>query len=135
MLTAGGVPVTVNVYGRTQLMLLHHCPARTAMGWKKGHRDCRLCDTGDERSLRGERLTDRKGYSFPLLRLRLEEGCLVRLMNALPTDLMDQRIPGIRAAELTEEDGRETAEILKRLLQYQRTDGETTRGHWNRPTE
>lgn len=129
------LPVMVNVYGRTQLMLLHHCPARTAMGMKKGHRDCRLCDTGDERALRGERLTDRKGYSFPLLRLRLEEGCLVRLMNALPTDLLDQRIPGIRAVELTEEDSGKTAEILTGLRLYQRTAGETTRGHWNRPTE
>ena len=53
-------------------MLLHHCPARTALGLKEGHRNCALCDAGDQRCLRGQKLKDRKGYAFPLLRLRLE---------------------------------------------------------------
>jgi putative protease len=44
-------PVTVTVYGRVQLMLLHHCPARTALGLTEGRRGCRLCD--DERPARG----------------------------------------------------------------------------------
>ena len=130
-----GCVVMTQVYGRTQLMLLHHCPARTALGLKQGHGACDLCDRGDERSLQGESLKDRKGYAFPLLRLRLREGCLVRLMNALETDLMDQQIPGQRALELTEETGAEADEILRCFREYRRTNGKTTRGHWIRETE
>ena len=85
-LLAGGVPIVTAVYGRTRLMLLHHCPARTALGLKKGHAGCRMCDEGHPDALRGQVLEDRKGYRFPLLRQRLPEGCLVQLMNALPTD-------------------------------------------------
>ena len=130
-----GLPILVPVYGRTQLMLLHHCPARTALGWKEGHAACAMCDTGDERSLRGEVLEDRRGYRFPLVRRRLPEGCMIRLMNMLPTDWMDKRIDGIRTVALTEEGREETEEILACLLSGRRTAGETTRGHWKRPVE
>ena len=85
-LLKGAPAITVTVYGRTRLMLLHHCPARTALGLAKGHRDCRMCDEGHPDALKGQVLEDRKGYRFPLLRQRLPEGCLVELMNALPTD-------------------------------------------------
>ena len=129
------VPVMTPVYGRTQLMLLHHCPARTALGLRKGHAACALCDEEDARSLRGQRLTDEKGYAFPLLRQRLPEGCLVRLMNALPTDWMDLRIPGGRCLELTEENAAQSAELLRRFRDGRRSEGNTTRGHWSRPTE
>ena len=85
-LLAGGAPVVTTVYGRTRLMLLHHCPARTALGLKKGHAGCRMCDEGHPDALKDQVLEDRKGYRFPLLRQRLPEGCLVQLMNAFPTD-------------------------------------------------
>ena len=85
-LLADGAPIVTVVYGRTRLMLLHHCPARTALGLKKGHAECRMCDEGHPDALAGQVLEDRKGYRFPLLRQRLPEGCLVQLMNALPTD-------------------------------------------------
>ncbi len=132
------LPVIVPVYGRTQLMLLHHCPARTALGLKEGRESCGLCDLQDPRSLRGKTLSDRKGFSFPLERQRMERGCLVRLLNALPVDNMDMKIPGekvIRGAEMTEEDGGEAADILSRMGRYERSRGESTRGHWKRPTE
>ena len=129
------IPIVIPVYGRTQLMILHHCPARTAMGLREGHRECRMCDLGSPESLRGECLRDRKGYAFPLLRLRLPEGCLVRLMNCVATDLLDERIAGVRTVELTGETGAEAEEILQRWQEYRRTDGNTTRGHWNRVTE
>ena len=69
-------------------MLLHHCPARTAMGLEKGHSACRMCDEGHPDALEGQVLEDRKGYRFPLLRQRLPEGCLAELMNAFPTDVI-----------------------------------------------
>ncbi len=121
------------VYGRTQLMLLHHCPARTAMGLQSGHRDCGLCDAGSTDSLRGKSLEDEEGRRFPLQRIRLPEGCLVRVLNMLPTDLGDQRISGIRVAEMTTETGEEAGEAADRLLRGERAAGESTRGHWKRP--
>ncbi|MBE5803615.1 MAG: U32 family peptidase [Clostridiales bacterium] len=120
VLMAGKPPILVPAYGYAQLMLLHHCPARTYLGLDKGHAACGLCDVNDANALRDTALTDRKGVSFPLLRQRLPEGCLVRLMNALPTD----NLARVKAAgyspliELTLEGG-----------------CEATSGHWNRPVE
>ena len=60
---------------------------------------------------------------------------MVRLMNALPTDLQDQPLPAVRRAELTTEDAGETREVLKALRAGRRTGTESTRGHWKRPVE
>ena len=67
----GSPAIVVPAFGRTQLMLLHHCPARTLLGMTKGHKDCIMCDTGDERSLQDMSFTDRRGADFPLQRQRL----------------------------------------------------------------
>ena len=133
-LLAGTPPVAVAVYGRTRLMLLHHCPARTALGLKEGHRTCRMCDEGHPEALKGQSLEDRKGYRFPLLRQRLPEGCLVELMNALPTDNMDQS-PGLRCLSLTTENAEETEEILRAFAGRRRSGAEATAGHWKRAVE
>ena len=139
-LLAGGAPVVTTVYGRTRLMLLHHCPARTALGLKKGHAGCRMCDEGHPDALKGQVLEDRKGYRFPLLRQRLPEGCLVQLMNAFPTDIINSefRIQNSelnRAVVLTTEDPEDTRMVLKAFKEGRKTDGETTSGHWKRPVE
>ena len=137
--------VTV-LYGRTRLMLLHHCPARTALGLEKGHRNCRMCDDGSPDALAGQVLEDRKGYRFPLLRQRLPEGCMVELMNALPTDNMmhsvfpDHRSESgergtIKALMFTTESRDETEEVLKAFKEGRKSKGETTSGHWKRPVE
>ena len=131
-LTAGYAPVTVQVYGRTQLMLLHHCPARTALGLTGGHRDCRMCDNGDGNALAGNTLEDRMGHQFPLLRMRLPEGCLVRLMNTLPTDAADRREIRFRCAELTDESPEEAERVLEAFGAFQRMGMKSTSGHWNR---
>ena len=125
--------VVLSVYGRTQLMLLHHCPARTVQGWEKGHACCALCDGEDPRALRGKWLEDQGGYRFPLQRIRLPEGCLVRLLNALPVDLGEKRTGLSRCAELTTETPEEAAAVLRAVDGFERSSGESTRGHWNRP--
>jgi putative protease len=135
VLTAGGVPVTVNVYGRTQLMLLHHCPARTYLGLKRGHRDCRMCDTHSADALENTALEDRLGHSFPLLRLRLPEGCLVRLMNMLPAENTDRREVRFRCAELTDETPEEAGRVIDAFAEYRKTGMKSTSGHWGRPVE
>ena len=119
-LMAGEPPILVPAWGYTQLMLLHHCPARTYLGLDKGHAACRLCDVHSPDALENTVLTDRKGVAFPLLRQRLPEGCLVRLMNALPTD----NLARVRAAGY--------APLIELTLE---AGGDATSGHWNRPVE
>ncbi len=135
LLVSGEERIVRPVYGRTQLMLLHHCPARTALGLSAGRKDCRLCDAGDPGALRGKKLEDRMGYAFPLERLRLPEGCLVRLLNALPTDVLDRARAVSRAVVLTEESAEEAERVLRAAERGEKTGMEATRGHWNRPVE
>ena len=134
-LQAGDPPIAVTVFGRTQLMLLHHCPARTARGYTDGHRECRMCDVCHPDALAGNVLEDTMGHRFPLLRQRLPEGCRIRLMNGLPTEWTDRK--GIRfpLIEMTTENGEETERVLDALEKGTKTGMETTGGHWNRPVE
>lgn len=119
-------PIVVPAYGRTQLMLLHHCPARTLLGLEQGHSDCRMCDLHSPDALEGSTLTDRRGFSYPLLRQRLPEGCIVRLMNAVTTDLRSAlaQLPYAPLYELTTEST--AADLLP---------DRTTQGHYHRPVE
>lgn len=129
-------PVVVPAYGREQLMLLHHCPARTYLGLTKGHAACRMCDQHSPDALAGQTLTDRRGTVYPLLRQRLPEGCLVRLMNALPTN----NIRRVRQAGyapmmvLTTENAQEAADV-RAVMDGEMRELEGTSNHWNRPAE
>ena len=144
-LLAGNPPVVTVVYGRTRLMLLHHCPARTALGLAKGHRDCRMCDENHPEALRGQTLEDRRGYRFPLLRQRLPEGCLVQLMNAFPTDniynsqfiIHNSQLKEHKnlAVVMTTENKADCEEVITAFREGRKTDRETTTGHWRRPVE
>lgn len=129
-------PVVVPAYGREQLMLLHHCPARTYLGLTKGHAACRMCDQHSPDALAGQTLTDWRGTVYPLLRQRLPEGCLVRLMNALPTN----NIRRVRQAGyapmmvLTTENAQEAADV-RAVMDGEMRELEGTSNHWNRPVE
>lgn len=129
-LTRGHGPVVIPAYGRTRLMLLHHCPARTGLGLKHGHRDCTLCDTGAAESLQGGVLTDRKGYAFPLLRQRLPEGCLIQLMNALPTDNLSKVSGQSPMIVFTDEPPEQVGQVMAGRVSFP-----TTSGHWKRGVE
>lgn len=135
-LMAGNPPLVVPAYGRTQLMLLHHCPARTYLGLSKGHADCRLCDVASPDCLKDTALIDRRNTAFPLLRQRLPEGCLVRLMNSVPTDIVAR----VRAAgwpALMTLNGESGAELDNAVAIWNGSKGrgESTSAHWNRPVE
>lgn len=136
MLMQNHPPVVVPAYGREQLMLLHHCPARTYLGLTKGHAACRMCDQHSPDALAGQTLTDRRGTVYPLLRQRLPEGCLVRLMNALPTN----NIRRVRQAGyapmmvLTTENAQEAADV-RAVMNGEMRELEGTSNHWNRPVE
>ena len=135
-LTAGCPPMLIPAYGRAQLMLLHHCPARTYLGLSKGHADCRLCDVNSPDCLRGTAFTDRRSTVFPLLRQRLPEGCLVRLMNSVPTDILG-RVRSAGWPALMTLNGESGAEIHSAVRAWMggKTDIETTSAHWSRPVE
>ena len=98
-------------------MLLHHCPARTYLGLTKGHAACRMCDQHSPDALAGQTLTDRRGTVYPLLRQRLPEGCLVRLMMVLTT-----------------ENAQEAADV-RAVMDGEMRELEGTSNHWNRPVE
>ncbi len=86
-LTAGG-GWEIAVYGRAPLMLLSHCPRRM----REGAQGCARCERGEPLPP----LTDRKGYVFPLARLRMEHGCQLRLLNSLPTWLLEKHNRALR---------------------------------------
>ncbi len=134
-LTANNPPVAVTVFGRTQLMLLTHCPARTVLGCKDGHSACRMCDVHHPDALEGNLLEDTMGQAFPLLRQRLPEGCRIRLMNMLPTDWTDRKGIRFRLVELTTENKEEAEQVLNAFAMGKKTGLEATGGHWNRAVE
>jgi len=135
-LMAGNPPMLVPAYGRSQLMLLHHCPARTYLGLSKGHASCRLCDDGKPDALQGTALVDRRNTAFPLLRQRLPEGCLVRLMNSVPTDIVE-RVRRAGWSAMMTLNGESGAEIESAVAVWngEKGRGESTSAHWNRPVE
>ena len=81
---AAGGNYVIESYGRTQLMLLNHCPKRTRNGDEKQDNRCDACA-----KMGGcpDIYTDRKGYRFPLRRLQMEHGCVLRLYNSVETDM------------------------------------------------
>lgn len=83
MISYGG-NYEIETYGRTLLMLLHHCPKRTRAGDTKQDAACNACASkGGCPAV----YTDRKGYRFPAKRLKMAHGCVVRLYNSIPTDM------------------------------------------------
>lgn len=83
-LMACGGNYEIEAYGRTLLMLLHHCPRRTKAGDERQDDACNACaSSGGSPGI----YTDRKGYRFPARRLRMAHGCVVRLYNSVPTDM------------------------------------------------
>jgi len=74
----------IEVYGKTQLMLLSHCPRRTKDGDERQDSACRACTVnGGVPAV----YTDRKGYRFEARRLRMTHGCVLRLYNSVTTDM------------------------------------------------
>ncbi|MFR1265765.1 MAG: U32 family peptidase, partial [Christensenellales bacterium] len=126
-----GAGTAVSIYGRAQLMQLRHCPV-------KEYRGCRSCDgfTG--------KMVDEGGREFPLCNVRQEDGCLVRLLNCLPTDITDLygELPEPEAVQLAFYD--EAPEKVRERIAAAMAarDGRkvspaknATRGHWNRAVD
>ena len=84
------LPRLLKVYGRERLMLLNHCPERARLGLTSRRASCTLCKTNDMTCAQSNAyMLDRKGYRFPLMRTRFEDGCEITVLAALPTSLHD----------------------------------------------
>ena len=136
VLMQGNPPAVVPAYGREQLMLLHHCPARTYLGLQAKHASCNFCDIGSPDALAGTTMTDRRGTVYPLLRQRLPEGCLIRLMNNLPTMNIDRaRRNGYALLCAMSTENADETRLVKQALEGERIELSGTANHWNRPVE
>ena len=106
------------VYGRARLMVLNHCPMRTARHLAKGRADCRLCDTG--KGAAGTCLTDRMHADYPLLPVRLPQGCVVELMADKPLFLPASMLQGLTGHSLLCSFTDEASSRQAAILQYYR---------------
>lgn len=142
VLAAGG-NFEAEVYGRTQMMLLSHCPRRTQLGHEVQDASCDACASKDGCP---QVYTDRKGYRFPLRRLQMEHGCVLRLYNSVTTDLnkelQGKRPPmSLRLAFTDElpETQRQVVASYRNILNGGRatheTGNATTTGHWRRSVD
>ena len=134
-------PAWLKVYGREILMLLNHCPERAVRGLKAGREQCRLCKGQDMACGQVQpALTDQKGYRFPLQRVSFPEGCILRVLGALPTDLRACESDRLRLGagmllHMTTESREEQILITRTyagILKGERHDkpAGTTAGHW-----
>lgn len=81
------IPFAIKVYGRERLMILNHCPARTALGLYAGKENCSMCHEGKKESLLNKTLTDRIGEAYPLRAIYNDDYCIVEMYNSKATSL------------------------------------------------
>ena len=103
------------VYGRSRLMYLNHCPARTAKGLKGNRAACRLCEKGE--GCIGQTLTDRRGENFPLLPVRMDEGCLVQLLSSRARNIGNTDLPVHLLLDFTLESRPEALDVMRAYRQ------------------
>ena len=126
-----GEGTAVSVYGRAQLMQLRHCTL-------KEQRGCQNCKGA------AGMMKDEGGREFPLSNIRQADGCLVRLLNCLPTDIIDLygELPKPGAIQLAfyHESPEDVAERVSAAAAARQGKAvaaarSATRGHWNRPVD
>ncbi len=128
LINVGGA---VFLYGRAELMQLHHCPVREHIG-------CAACKKGNMT------MTDGEGRVFPLSPVVQQNGCLVRMLNCDVTDITDLvgNLPKPEAVLLSFYDERaetviERVKAAKTALAGGRVEPVigATRGHFSRPVD
>jgi len=140
------MPSLMKMYGREQLMLLNHCPARVEKNLNRGRSQCSICkEPSMTCGARNACLTDNRGYSFPMKRTACPEGCIISVLNALPTDLRDcdadrRQLGAGMLLHFTTETDAEVKNIVREFVALK--DGRevapvmgTTAGHWKRGVE
>ncbi len=121
-------------YGRERMMILNHCPARTALGLQKNKEQCRMCHEGNPKALLGKEFIDRKEMAFPLLPIFTDHTCIVEMYNAVPTNL--SLLPQLRMQSIitwfTTEPLTEQIVLLDALRRGKTLEGGTL-GHYQDP--
>ena len=127
-----------------QMMLLSHCPKRTQLGHEKQDGACNACAANNGCP---DVYTDRKGYRFPLRRLKMEHGCVLRLYNSVTTDLYRElqekkNLPlSVRVAFTDEplERQKEVVASYRSMMEggraTHRIEENLTSGHWRRSVD
>lgn len=131
LMDISGEGIAVSIYGRTQLMQLRHCTI-------KEQRGCQNC-----KGFAGT-MHDEAGRKFPLFNIRQADGCLLRLLNCVPTDITDLygELPMPEAVQLAfyAESPDMVSERVKAAVAAREggrvaVEAGATRGHWNRPVD
>lgn len=110
----------VIVYGRIPLMLTRNCPVQSGAG------NCR--------NKRGCRLTDRKGYEFPVI---CSDYPCVELLNSVPvclSDVMDKVKTDFAHFYFSTESKKEVEKIIRMYENGEKPDFKFTRGLYRRGT-
>ena len=146
-----GGPRALIVHGRLPLMQLRHCPYRAVHHLAGKHAGCRRCDRcAPGEHVNAKSLTDRTGASFPLRRIATDEGCILQLLNCVPTMTLKRirRLPDADAWRLLADPGDNLRGLIRLYAMAARgedfrldaawTDYETmhtTTGHYFRGAE
>ena len=110
----------VIVYGRIPLMLTRNCPVQSGAGHCANKRDCRL--------------TDRKGYEFPVI---CSDYPCVELLNSVPvclSDVMDEVKTDFAHFYFSTESKKEVEKIIRMYENGEKPDFKFTRGLYRRGT-
>lgn len=78
-LDPGLIELILPVYGRTQIMLLNHCPERVNRNLSKNKAGCTFCERGH--GVLGQTLVDRMDAEYPLHPTHFDTGCLITLYH------------------------------------------------------
>lgn len=110
----------VIVYGRIPLMLTRNCPVQSGAGHCRNKRGCRL--------------TDRKGYEFPVI---CSDYPCVELLNSVPvclSDVMDKVKTDFAHFYFSTENKKEVEKIIRMYENGEKPDFKFTRGLYRRGT-
>lgn len=105
-------PVILPVYGRTEVMVLNHCPERSFRSLSGSQTTCELCDSGQ--GALGQVLRDRMGADFPLFPIRLPEGCINVLLFHTPLNLSKKSLGKLWLLSFTTENN----ETILKIAHY-----------------
>ena len=113
----------LQVYGRTRLMTLTHCPECTFHGRTVADENCPMCGKG--KMQKREYLIDRKNVSYPLFPTKSQGMCHVALMSSTPLHLMQahselQQLTTSYLLVFTDESQQERRKILQQYSNYRK---------------
>ncbi len=128
------VPVGLNIYGKTELMVSEYCPIGSTFGGKTGNKSCSTPCMKDNFTL-----VDRMNEGFKVM---CENSCRTHILNSLPLNLISEikelQSFGIEnfSIDFKDESYEEVNEILQEVYEGIRNEQKVyTKGHYKRGVE